>query len=61
MQGVVQRASFLGERMDYQVEVAAGDLVLRVTAPVSRRLRPGEAVGLRIDAVACVPLADGAP
>jgi len=58
LQGVVQRASFLGEIVDYQVSVADSDLVLRVAAPASQRLRPGESVGLRIDRGACVVLAE---
>ncbi|MEK7713931.1 MAG: ABC transporter ATP-binding protein [candidate division NC10 bacterium] len=60
LRGTVQRASFLGESVDYQVQVAASDVVLRVAAPTSRRLRPGESIGLRIDPTACVPLADAA-
>jgi iron(III) transport system ATP-binding protein len=55
--GTILRASFLGDGVDYQVQVADSDLVLRVTAPASPRLRPGEAVVLRIDAAACVPVA----
>ena len=57
----MKRASFLGDSVDYEVQVAASDVVLRVAAPPSRRFRPGEAVGLRIDPAACVPLADPAP
>jgi iron(III) transport system ATP-binding protein len=55
--GTVQRASFLGDGVDYQVKVAGSDLVLRVAAPASQRLRVGEAVALRIDPAACVALA----
>ena len=58
LRGVVQRASFLGEIVDYQVSVADSDLVLRVAAPAIQRVRPGEAVGLRIDRGACVVLAE---
>jgi iron(III) transport system ATP-binding protein len=58
--GGVQRASFLGDGVDYQVAVAGTDLILRVAAPASPRLRAGEAVGLRIDPAACIPLADTA-
>jgi len=54
--GTVRRASFLGDGMDYQVEVAENDLVLRVAAPVGGRLRPGDTVTLRIDPAACVLL-----
>jgi iron(III) transport system ATP-binding protein len=56
--GVVKRVAFLGDAVDYEVEVAGADLVLRVAAPVSPRLAPGEAVTLGIDPAACVPLAD---
>jgi iron(III) transport system ATP-binding protein len=54
--GVVQRASFLGDSVDYQVALGQGDLVLRVSAPPMRRLHAGEAVGLAVDPAACVPL-----
>jgi iron(III) transport system ATP-binding protein len=56
--GSVERASFLGESVDYQIAVEGSDAVLRVTAPAIKRLRPGEAVGLRIDPAACVVLAE---
>ncbi len=56
--GAVERASFLGDSVAYQVRVAGSDLVLRVSAPDGQRLRPGEAVGLRIPPAACVPLAE---
>jgi iron(III) transport system ATP-binding protein len=58
LQGIVQRASFLGEIVDYQVGVADSDLVLRVAAPAIQRVRPGESVGLRIHRGACVVLAE---
>ena len=58
VRGAVQRVSFLGETVDYQVAVADSDLVLRVTAPSLRRLPPGETVGLRIAPSACVVLVD---
>jgi len=60
LRGTVRRAAFLGDGVDYEVEVAGADLVLRVAAPASPRLRPGEAVGLGIAPAACVPLADDA-
>jgi iron(III) transport system ATP-binding protein len=59
LQGTVERASFLGDSVDYQIQVAESEVVLRVAAPPARRLRPGERVGLRIDPAACIPLADG--
>jgi iron(III) transport system ATP-binding protein len=58
VRGAVQRASFLGETVDYLVAVADSDLVLRVAAPAIARLRPGEAVGLRIARAACVVLGE---
>jgi iron(III) transport system ATP-binding protein len=58
LRGTVKRAAFLGDGVDYEVEVTGTDLTLRVAAPVSPRLRPGEAVGLRIDPATCVRLAD---
>jgi ABC-type Fe3+/spermidine/putrescine transport system ATPase subunit len=62
LRGTVERASFLGDGVDYQVRVPEGDLVVRVTAPTSPRLRPGESVALEIDPAACIPLAgDPAP
>ncbi|HEU4369027.1 MAG TPA: ABC transporter ATP-binding protein [Methylomirabilota bacterium] len=57
LRGSVQRASFLGDSVDYQVRLADSDVVLRVAAPASQRLRVGEAVALRIDPAACVALA----
>jgi ABC-type Fe3+/spermidine/putrescine transport system ATPase subunit len=57
--GAVQRASYLGDAVDYEVKVDGGDVVLRVSAPPTLRLRPGEHVGLRVAPVACVPLTDG--
>jgi iron(III) transport system ATP-binding protein len=57
-EGVVERASFLGERIEYQIRVARSDIVLRVSAPLSRRLRPGDPVGLSIDPAACVLLSE---
>ena len=54
----MRRASFLGDAMDYEVEVAGSDVILRVTAPPAPRLRAGEAVRVRIDPAACLPLAD---
>jgi iron(III) transport system ATP-binding protein len=59
LRGTVERASFLGDSVDYHVAVAESDLVLRVMLPPGRRVRPGDAVGLRIDQGACVPLAEG--
>ncbi len=56
LRATVLRASYLGDTVDYQVRLAAGDVVLRLTAPASTRLRAGEAVTLRLPPEACVPL-----
>ncbi len=60
LRGRVKRASFLGDGVDYEIQVAESDLVLRVAAPASQRLRAGEAVGLKINPEACILLADAA-
>jgi iron(III) transport system ATP-binding protein len=57
LRAVIQRASFLGDAVDYQVRIVESDVVLRVTTPATLRLRPGEGVSLSIDPAACVPLA----
>ncbi|HEX6209875.1 MAG TPA: ABC transporter ATP-binding protein, partial [Methylomirabilota bacterium] len=57
LRGTVQRASFLGDGVDYQVRVADSDLVLRVAAPAASRRHAGDSVGLAIDPAACIPLA----
>jgi iron(III) transport system ATP-binding protein len=59
LRGTVRRASFLGDSVDYQVELVDG-LVLRVTAGPAPRRRPGDAVRLEIAPAACVPLGEGA-
>ena len=56
--GTVRRASFLGDAIEYEVEVAGSDVILRVTAPPAPRRRAGEAVRVRIEPAACLPLAD---
>ena len=58
LRGTIQRASFLGETVDYQVAVEGSTLVLRVATPATGRLRTGETVGLRIERDACVVLAE---
>jgi len=58
LRGTVERASFLGDSVAYQIQVDESDLVLRVAASPSRRWRHGERVGLRIDPAACIPLVD---
>jgi len=59
LRAAIGRASYLGTAVDYEVRVDASDVVLRVTAPVSPRLKPGDAVTLAIDPAVCVPVSDG--
>jgi iron(III) transport system ATP-binding protein len=56
LRAVVRRASYLGSTVDYQVDVEGSDVALRVTAPVSLRLRPGDPVTIAIASAACVAL-----
>ncbi len=58
--GTIERASYLGDSIDYEVKVEGSDVVLRVAAAPSLRLGPGERVSLAVTPEACVPLADGA-
>jgi iron(III) transport system ATP-binding protein len=58
LRGIVERVSFLGEAVDYQVTVVDAEAVLRVTASSLNRLRAGDVVGVRIDPAACVVLAE---
>ena len=48
LRATVLRASYLGDAVDYQVQLEGGDLVLRVAGPVTRRFRPGDAVALTV-------------
>jgi iron(III) transport system ATP-binding protein len=57
LRGTVQRTSFLGDSVDYQVRVDGTDLVLRVAGPTATGFRPDDVVGLSIAPEACVPLA----
>jgi len=56
LRGTVLRASYLGDGVDYQVQLADGDTILSVAGPTPLRARPGESVSLRIPAAACIPL-----
>jgi len=56
--GTVRRASYLGDAVDYQVELEESGVILRVAGPTPPRAHVGERVSLRIAAAACVPLAD---
>jgi iron(III) transport system ATP-binding protein len=58
--GTVQRASYLGEAVDYQVHVTGSDVVLRVTSPPPVRLAPGAPVTLVVAPAACIPIPDEA-
>jgi iron(III) transport system ATP-binding protein len=57
--GTVQRTSYLGDAVDYQVQVSGSDVVLRVTAPPPVRFGPGAAVTLAVGPESCVPLSGG--
>jgi len=61
IRGTVLRASFLGDSVDYQVNLADGEPVLRVAGPTPPRARAGEGVSLRIPAAACIPLPEDEP
>jgi len=56
--GTIERASYLGDAVDYEVKVEGGDAVFRVSAPPTLRLQPGESVVLSVAAAACVPLTE---
>jgi iron(III) transport system ATP-binding protein len=56
LRGTVLRASYLGDGVDYQVQLADGDTILRVAGPTPLRAHPGESVSLRIPAAACIAL-----
>ena len=58
--GTLLRASYLGDAVDYQVQLEQSDAILRVTGPTPPRAHAGERVVLRIDPAACVPLVDSA-
>jgi len=54
--GTVQRTSYLGDAVDYQVRIDGSDVVLRVTLPPPARFGAGDAVTLAVAPEACVPL-----
>ncbi len=60
LRGTIERVSYLGDVVDYQVQVEGSDVILRVAAPPSLRFQPGEVVTLRVAPSACIPLAEGA-
>lgn len=55
----VQRTSHLGDAVDYQVQVSATDVILRVASAPLVRVVGGDAVPLVVAPEACVPLAGG--
>jgi putative spermidine/putrescine transport system ATP-binding protein len=56
LRGTVQRMSYLGDAVDYQILVNGSDVVLRVTAPPPARLGPGDTVTVAVAPEACVSL-----
>ena len=59
LKGTVQRASYLGDAVDYQVVLDEGGMVLRVSGPPPPCVRVGDSVTLGIAAASCVPLVSG--
>jgi iron(III) transport system ATP-binding protein len=59
LRGRVERATYLGDAVDYEVAIEGSEVRLRVTTLPGLGFRPGEAVVLEIPVTACVPLADG--
>jgi iron(III) transport system ATP-binding protein len=57
--GTVVRASYLGDGVDYQVQIEGSDVVLRAAGPAPARVRVGEKVNVSVAADACVPLPSG--
>ena len=57
--GTVQRTSYLGDAVDYQVQVSGTPVVLRVTSAPPVRVAAGDSVILIVAPEACVPLAGG--
>jgi iron(III) transport system ATP-binding protein len=52
----IQRATYLGDSITYEVAVEKSDVSLRVVTPPSRRLAAGAVVAIRIDPAVCVPV-----
>ncbi|HET8575566.1 MAG TPA: ABC transporter ATP-binding protein [Methylomirabilota bacterium] len=59
LMGTVVRASYLGDAMDYQVQLEESDVVLRVAGPTPPRARLGQRVSVSVAAGACIPLPAG--
>ena len=60
MVGIVVRASYLGEAVDYQISLEGSDVIWLVIGPSPAHVQPGEAVSVRVPRGACVllPAAD---
>ncbi|HEU5194845.1 MAG TPA: ABC transporter ATP-binding protein [Methylomirabilota bacterium] len=58
LEGTVTRASFLGDSVDYQIQLTDDDVNVRVVAPPGRRLPVSAAVHLCIAPAACVPVSE---
>ncbi len=58
LRGTVQRASYLGDTVDCQIQVEGCDLILRVAAAAGLRFRQGEPVNLAVPPSACIPLGE---
>jgi iron(III) transport system ATP-binding protein len=58
LSGAIQRASYLGDAVDYQVRLNRSDVTLRVTAPPSVSVSLGQTVTLAVPPEACVPLTE---
>ncbi len=59
LMGTVVRASYLGDAVDYQIQLDLSDVVLRVAGPTPARVRVGERVRVHVPASACIPLSAG--
>ena len=59
LRGMIQRISFLGDAVDYLVQVEGSDVILRVATSPSLRLRPGDAVTLAVAPSSCIPVTAG--
>ncbi|MBI1893943.1 MAG: ABC transporter ATP-binding protein [Candidatus Rokubacteria bacterium] len=59
LRGIIHRVHYLGDGIDCQVPLVGNDVILRVTAPPSLRVRSGEPVILAVAPAACVPLTEG--
>jgi iron(III) transport system ATP-binding protein len=55
--GTIRQATYLGEQMDYRVEIEGG-LSLRVDSGSEHRYSPGDRVGLHLPAARCQLLAE---